>query len=393
MKDFRITAALLSVFVIVAFSCTPSDKYLRKKNLPAAYENNFVRVLISVENRPFRVESKSELKVKLKKSGRLIYGMNTGRLVFYPDKMDETYTVESVDSTLFLNGKGYRGKFDLHCVLGKIHVVNVVNIEEYLYSVVPSEMPSSWNIEALKAQAVASRTYTYYYLLRDDSKKIYDVDATTSFQVYRGIASEADSSTEAVKATSGIIMTYNHEPVLAYFHSTSGGRTADDRYVWKGADLPYLQGVKCTYSKNSPHYKWELKLTVTEIETALKRKYSMTGRIKGLSFKKCDGRVYEVVITHENGTVTMSGNDFRLMVSPVKLKSTFFNSKRRGGALYISGRGWGHGVGMCQWGAKGRAESGQKYRKILSVYYRGINFKKISNNYLAQMRGSGNRVN
>lgn len=393
MRYSGLAAFFLSALIITSFSCTPSEKYLREKNLPSGYENNFVRVLISVEAGAFRVESKSPLSVRQGKGGRLLYDMKDGRLVFYPEKMNGIYLVESRGEPLYLNGRGYRGTFELHSLLGKIHVVNVVNIEEYLYSVVPSEMPPSWNIEALKAQAVASRTYTYYYLLKDDSKKIYDVDATTSFQVYKGIASETENSTSAVRATSGVIMVYNYAPILAYFHSTSGGKTADDKYVWQGEDMPYLEGVKCDYSKESPHYEWQLKLTIAEIETALRHKYSRAGRIRGLSFKKYDDRVYEVVITHEHGTIVMSGNDFRLMVSPVKLKSTWFRSQKKGDTLYISGRGWGHGVGMCQWGAKGRAEAGQDYSRILNTYYKGINFKKISNNYLAQMKGSGNRVN
>ena len=353
MRYSRLSACLISAFIITSFSCTPSEKYLRDKNIPSDYENNFVRVLVSVESGSFRINSKSELTVRLGNNGKLLYEMKDGRLVFYPEKMNGIYLVESKGTPLYLNGRGYRGSFELHSVLGKIHVVNVVNIEQYLYSVVPSEMPSSWNIEALKAQAVASRTYTYYYLLKDDSKKIYDVDATTSFQVYRGIVSESENSTSAVRATSGVIMVYNYAPILAYFHSTSGGKTADDRYVWKGEDLPYLEGVKCTYSKESPHYEWQLKLTIEEIETALRRKYGRVGRIKGISFKKYDDRVYEVVITHEQGTITMSGNDFRIMVSPSKLKSTYFRSEKKRSTLYISGRGWGHGVGMCQWGAKG----------------------------------------
>jgi stage II sporulation protein D len=393
MRFSAIKALLFAVVAITVFSCTPSEKYLRQKGLPSGYEDNFVRVLVSVESKAFRINSKSALTVKQGKTGRLLYDMKGGRLVFYPEKMRGIYIVESKGEPVFINGRGYRGNFELHSVLGKIHVVNVVNIEEYLYSVVPSEMPSSWNIEALKAQAVASRTYTYYYLLKDDSGKIYNLDATTSFQVYKGISAETDSSTAAVRATSGVIMTFDHAPILAYFHSTSGGKTADDKYVWKGEDLPYLQGVKCTYSKESPHYEWQLKLTVNEIESALKRKYAMAGKIRGISFKKYDDRVYEVVISHGHGTITMSGNEFRMMISPSKLKSTWFWSEKKGSTFYISGRGWGHGVGMCQWGARGRAEAGQNYSRILAAYYKGINFTKISNNYLADIKGRANRVN
>ncbi len=378
---------------ISAASCTPSAKYLREKSNPPRYENNFVRVLIGTETQSFRISAESALKVKSKKTGKLLYEMKSGKLVFYPDRVNEVYVVESEENILYINNRGYRGSFEIHGVLGKVHIVNVINIEEYLYSVVPSEMPAGWNIEALKAQAVASRTYTYYWLMKDNSKSIFDVDATTSFQVYKGIVSEKKQSTDAVNATAGIIMIYNYEPILAYFHSTSGGKTADDKYVWKGADLPYLESVKCMYSRNSPYYSWETKFTIQEIQSALKKKYSGIGKINNISFKKNDDRVYEVVIVHGNGTITMSGNDFRLLVSPTKLRSTFFKSERKGNTLYISGHGWGHGVGMCQWGAKGRADEGQKYQQILTAYYKGITFKKITNNYLAHKKGTSDLVN
>lgn len=393
MKRNDILFVLIAACAVIAASCTPSAKYLREKGSPAGYDNNFVKVLVGVESTSFRIRSDSGLKVYSERSGKIIYEMKTGNLVFYPEKVDDTFIVESGGTPLYLNNRGYRGKLELHSVLGKVHIVNVINIEEYLYSVVPSEMPSSWNIEALKAQAVASRTYTYYYLLKDDSKKIYNLDATTNFQVYKGIISEKKESTDAVNATAGIIMTYNYEPILAYFHSTSGGKTVDDKYVWKGTDLPYLEGVKCPYDKDSPHYQWDITLSIEEISVALKKKYSGMGRITGISFKKYDDRIYEVTIRHSNGTITMTGNDFRLLISPSKLRSTYFKSEKKGDTFYIHGRGWGHGVGMCQWDARGRAEIGQKYEQILNAYYKGINFKKITNNYLAQKRGSANLVN
>jgi len=261
---FRLKQYIVSIVALAfaVYSCTPSAKYLREKGMPDGYENNFVRVLIGIEDNPFRISSESGLKVKLKSGGKLLYEMKSGKLVFYPEHIKEIYIVESTGTPLCINGRGYRGTFELHNVMGKISIVNVINVEEYLYSVVPSEMPSSWEVEALKAQAIASRTYIYYYLLKQDTKSIFDADATTSFQVYKGITAEKKETTGAVDETRGVIMTYNYEPILAYFHSTSGGKTADDKYVWKGADLPYLQGVKCNYGKKSPHYEWELTLGI-----------------------------------------------------------------------------------------------------------------------------------
>ncbi len=255
-------------------------------------------------------------------------------------------------------------------------------------------MPSSWNLEALKAQSIAARTYTYYHLTqKKDNKSIYDLDATTNFQVYKGIIAEKDSSAKAVSETAGIIMTYNYSPILAYFHSTSGGKTADDKYVWQGEDLPYLSSVQCTYSKDSPHYEWTTEITLSEIEKALMKKYSRIGKIRKISFKKYDDRVIEVNIVHSNGKLTLTGNQFRLMLDPSKLKSTFFTAKQYKNSFHIYGKGWGHGVGMCQWGQRGVARMDLIMNKYSNIIIKNIKLTRINNNYLAQKRSSGNLVN
>jgi len=254
-------------------------------------------------------------------------------------------------------------------------------------------MPSSWNIEALKAQAVASRTYSYFHLLNNKSKNIFDLDSTTNFQVYKGIATETPSSIKAVSDTSGTIMTYDYSPIIAYFHSTSGGKTADDKDVWPGTDLPYLESVKCTFGENSPHNEWTTELSMNDIKDALSKKYKRINKIQKISFKKNNDRVIEVTIVHNNGTINLSGNAFRMLFPSQKLKSTYFTAKRENTSLIINGKGWGHGVGMSQWGAKGRGENGIKYEEILNHYYKDIKFKKISNNYLAQKKGTINLVN
>ena len=379
--------------VLIFYSCTPSEKYLRSKSAEISTGSNYVRVLIGIENDSFKINSDSGLRVIDKKDSRIIYETKNRGLSFYPAKIKNIYLIESDSNVLYVNKTGYRGKIELHNVLGKIYIINVLNVEEYLFSVVPSEMPSSWNIEALKAQAVAARTYSYYYLLKNKNKNIYDLDSTTNFQVYHGISAETPSSREAVTKTAGVIMTYNYEPILAFFHSTSGGKTADDKDVWPGTDLPYLNSVECKYSENSPHYQWTTELTIKEIIDALSKKYKRIDNIQKISFKKNNDRVVEVTIEHNNGTINLTGNDFRMMFPPQKLKSTFFTAKRDKKSLVIYGRGWGHGVGMCQWGAKGRGEHGFKFNEILSFYYKGIKFQKINNNYLAQKKGSIHVVN
>jgi stage II sporulation protein D len=393
-KIYLILLSLAALSLIFFTSCTPSEKYLRTKIRSTGLDNNYVRVLIKKESGSFKISSSSGIKVVDKKTGKIVYESQKGNLTFYPEKIKTVYVIETGINPVYVNESGYRGRIEIHNLLGKIYIINIVNIEEYLASVVPSEMPSSWNMEALKAQAIAARTYTYYHLTqKNDTKNIYDLDSTTNFQVYKGIIAEKDSSTKAVRDTAGLIMTYNYTPILAYFHSTSGGKTADDKYVWQGEDLPYLSSVQCTYSKESPHYEWTTEISLQEIENTLMKKYQRLGKIRSISFKKFDDRVVEVAIIHSNGNLVLTGNQFRHLLDPSKLKSTFFTAKLNKKSFHIYGKGWGHGVGMCQWGAKGRGEKGFNYEQILTYYYQGVKLTKINNNYLAQKRSSGNLVN
>jgi stage II sporulation protein D len=265
---------------------------------------------------------------------------------------------------------------ELHNVLGKIYVINVLRIDEYLFGVVPSEILSSWNMESLKAQAVTARTYAYYHIMKKRDL-LYELDATNNFQVYKGLEVETERTNKAVEETSGEILTYKNQPIIAYFHSTCGGKTADDKFVWDGNDLEYITGIQCRFCKESPDYSWEMKLTLYEMRRFLRKKYKGVGKIAGISFKKQDGRVVSVVIRHRNGVIKLSGNNFRLLFPDKKIKSLLFVAKKIKNGLILHGHGWGHGVGMCQWGAKGLAESGAIYREILKFYYRDVSIVSL----------------
>ena len=399
---------ILFIMSLSLNACTPSEKYLRSKNLsqPDQQDNStqnnpgkdnptkdnpgknnpiYVKILIDIKDKNFKVTSVAGLRVINKNDSKIIYESEKAGLSFDPSKIKSTYVIESDKNILNIDNTGYRGKFELHNVQGKIHVVNILTIEEYLYSVVPSEMPATWNMEALKAQAIASRTYAYHFLIRKDKdKNIYDLDSTTNFQVYKGISVETESSIEAVNSTCGIIMTFNNEPIISYFHSTSGGKTSDGKDVWSGADHSYLKSVECNYGKDSPHSEWTTTLSMDEITQALNKKYNMIDTITKISFKRHNDRIVEVTVQHKNGTTVLSGNEFRLLLNPQRLKSTYFTLKKEKDVFYLNGKGWGHGVGMCQWGARGRGDNGLKYEEILRHYYQGINFTKIDDNYVAQ---------
>ena len=364
-------------FLGFVLACTPSRKLLLDKKLRDSFDQKYVRILLFKTDQKVKISSSSRIKVVEKDSGKIIYDLLEGNFVIYPGEIKEPVKIESWESPLQVNGKSYRGMLELNNVLNKLLVINVLKLEEYLFSVVPSEIPSSWPLEALKAQAVSARTYTYYHLQKRSKKKFYDLDSTTNFQVYKGLEAENMATTQAVEETAGEIMLYQYKPILAYFHSTCGGKTADDEFVWSGENLPYLKSKRCGYCQDSPNYKWETELTLDELNRYLGKKYKKIGPIEDLSFQKDQGRVTQVKIKHKYGSLNISGNNFRLLFPLKKIKSTFFKSQQTRKGLHLTGHGWGHGVGLCQWGARGMANQGFNYKSILQHYYDKVRIVKF----------------
>jgi stage II sporulation protein D len=361
----------LAIAISMVSSCAPSKKFLLEKGKRIGVDKSYVRVLIDRSGDRCVISSDSRIKITELKSRKIKYDGKGRTIYFYPEMIKQPVVVESWQSPLVVNGKRYRGMIELHNLLGKINVINVLRIDEYLFGVVPSEILSNWNMESLKAQAVTARTYAYYHIMKKRNL-LYDLDATNNFQVYRGLEVETDRTNRAVAETSGEILTYKNQPIIAYFHSTCGGKTADDKFVWDGNDLDYITGIPCRFCKESPDYSWKTRLTLYEMRRFLRKKHKGVGKITGISFKKRDGRVVSVVIRHRNGVIRLSGNNFRLLFPDKKIKSLLFVAKKIKNGLILHGHGWGHGVGMCQWGAKGLAESGAVYREILKFYYKGV---------------------
>ncbi|MFH0974824.1 MAG: SpoIID/LytB domain-containing protein [Spirochaetota bacterium] len=364
----------LTCFLLVYLSCTPSKKYIYKQYQVSGIDKLFIRILLKKTEQRVLVSSRTKFKITDKKTGKIIYS-DTGKDIYYePGKIDNAVLIESWGSPLSIDGDDYRGMIELHNVLGKMHVINVIQMNEYLYSVVPGEIVSSWDSEALKAQAVAARTYTYHHLTKN-KKSLFDLDSTSNFQVYKGVSVEKESTTAAVNETSGKVAFSRGKPIVAFFHSTCGGRTTDDRNVWSGDGEDYLKSVSCSFCKDSPYYSWEEKLTLYDIKQCLGRKYKSVGPISGISFERKGNRVFSAVIQHKHGTIKLTGNELRLLFPEKKIKSMFFSAKKVKDGLILSGHGWGHGVGMCQWGAKGMAEKGAGYKEILKYYYRGVSIR------------------
>jgi stage II sporulation protein D len=270
------------------------------------------------------------------------------------------------------NGLRYRGEV----ILTNSLIINVIPIESYLYSVVACEFECG-EIEAMKAGACAARTYTLRHLKPDGD---YDLLATEGDQVYRGINSETKNSRLACNKTKGFVCIYRGKPIDARYSSTCGGRTADAKDVF-GKGEPYLRSRPCNYCKISPHYSWTHKYSIQNFRELTRNRIKMIkgrdpGRIKRVKIKKRDRsrRVKEITVRGENGEFTIDDGDVRKLFD---VESRYFDIKSKGNWVYIDGRGWGHGVGMCSWGAIGMAKKGKKFKEILRYYYQGISVKKL----------------
>ncbi len=384
-RAVRYSPAALALCILL-FSCSP---YHMRRHAGSSDGVASVRVLILATRGEVTITSSSPLSVHNtdKENGKGF--RNAQSITIRPGSIHAPITVLPGKSYLAVNGIAYRGNMVVRPASGSIQVINVVRMDDYLKSVVPGEIPANWEREALRAQAVASRTFAYHRIIAARKKTTaYDLDATVLSQVYRGISEEKPSTSHAVDATSGEVILHGGDPILSYFHSTCGGKTVNDRYVWKASDKPYLEGVRCGFCGGSTRYSWESKLSLDDIRTRLASKHGTIGAIRSISFSKKDDRVTEVTVRHGGGVLVLNGNDFRLLFPGDTIQSLYFTSKKTGGGLILQGKGWGHGVGMCQWGARGMAQNGYSYKRILNHYYSGVRVGTIGRDHGASMLSS-----
>ncbi|MGC1309249.1 MAG: SpoIID/LytB domain-containing protein [Phormidesmis sp.] len=267
----------------------------------------------------------------------------------------------SEDGFVWIGGKWYRGRVMVTLADGELTAINYVDLEDYLYSVVGSEMPTSWPQAALQSQAVAARSYALYKRARTKNP-LFDVDATTTYQVYKGLEQEAASTIAAVDTTKNQVVTYNGEVIEAIFHSSSGGYTENAKDVWS-SDVPYLRGVE-DYDQNAPVFNWKETFSLSDFS----QKVGNVGRVRSIGTPQLTalGRVASITISGDRGSEVLRGRDVR---SALGLRSTRFTIDINGDVVTVTGFGFGHGVGMSQWGARSLAEQGWSFDQILEHYY------------------------
>lgn len=273
-----------------------------------------------------------------------------------------------------LNARRYAGALEARRTGGEWLYVNHVPIDEYLASVVSHEMSPAWHREALKAQAVVARTYLLTKM-KERADKPYDVDTTTTYQVYGGIKKNDENARAAVAETRNEVLLHDGQLAQTFFHSSCGGTLASAQEVW-GRPLAYLGVQNSPYCATAPVYKWQVKIPFSEIA----RRLALRG-VKNVSVaeRSSSQRVRTLKITTAAGTRSVHADKFRVALGAIKVKSTFFGVARTGDSVVLTGRGFGHGVGLCQWGAKAQAdERGMGYRRILDHYFPGTSLRAVS---------------
>jgi len=297
-------------------------------------------------------------------------------------KNEEKFVLSSSDRRgIWVGQKRYAGKLKIFIRDNDILVVNVLGLEKYLSSVVGSEMPAKWPLEALKAQAIASRTYA----LKQKGNNLFDIDSTQRNQVYNGLESRTYKTIRAVKSTRSLVLTYKNKLINALFHSSSGGMTENSQDVWKNK-YPYLSSVK-DFDKNNPKFRWQKKFSSNELINL----FPKIGGLRDIEILDITstGRVKNVKLIGAYGSDQMSGVVLRqrLGLNSNFVRFKFFEEESNNKfpikkGLIVFGQGSGHGVGMSQWGAKYLASRGQKAERILKHFYRGVQIKPFRKDYL-----------
>jgi stage II sporulation protein D len=271
-----------------------------------------------------------------------------------------------------LNGREYPAPLEISRAGEGLAVVNEVPLEEYLVGVLRAESNEKWPLEALRAQAVVARTYAAYHRLLNGAKP-YHIVASTAHQQYAGRVAAASPGWGAVRETAGQVLLWEGDVFPAFYHTESGGYTEDPRTVFAARNMPALKAVRCEFSTGSPHFYWALDVRLTDLAEILRRHAAVVGSVTAIDVTERTPSLRAAVVTVHGtrGSVRLRGNDFRRMIGYDTFKSTLFAVAVDAQWARFSGRGYGHGVGMCQWGAKGMAEQGHTARQILEFYYPG----------------------
>jgi stage II sporulation protein D len=277
----------------------------------------------------------------------------------------------SSPSGIRIGGRKVSGRVRVSARQGQLSVVAVVPLEEYVTAVVSREAPPKFHPEALAALAVAVRTYALA-AMEKPRESTHDVVAGVEDQVFEGVDDVLDVFRKAADSTRGEALAWHELPARVVYHSTCGGRTENAKDAW-GTDVPYLRSVACDDCRNSPAYRWDYRLTRKEgARIALSLGVRPEGDLKfEIAGTSSTGRASRIRISSGGVSRETAAAAFRRSAGYARVKSLKMEIVPVGNGWVFAGHGYGHGVGMCQWGADGMARGGKTYRDILARYYPG----------------------
>ena len=299
---------------------------------------------------------------------------------------------ESAETGLHrVGGWRFRGRVRIVRRGSELLVVGLIPLERYVEGTVGAEMPVSWSAAALEAQAIVSRTYALRAIAKPADGE-YDLAATVRSQVFGGLPAAVPRAVAAVAATRGEYLAYGGEPILAAFHSASGGRTAGAEEVW-GRPLPYLRSRVVEEEDEAPSTYWRMAISRSTLRRALAESGLDVGSQPALEVvsRWPSGRVRQLRARGAEGTRELSGRLLRELLGPNVLKSTLFEVRTDETEVVLVGSGHGHGVGMSQWGARSMAQRGMAPVAILADFYPGTTLARLPTSSTPAKRASGSR--
>lgn len=314
---------------------------------------------------------------------------------FGPRLFDQTpIVIETNNRSIRVDNHVYRHRLKIWRENnGRLSVVNEIPLDDYLKGVVPRELPPHWPAEALKALTVAARTFAVFRTIERQNEKAH---LGKESQLYGGKKAEHALTDQAVDATRGEILTSRGKIFSAYFHAACGGRTTGVNQVWNNIEgIAPLKGVACDFCRTSKHWRWNAGYTVQEIRDQLKKggyRFPGISGIKPVNLDKT-GRARRIEIDYPQGKIRVLSEDFRLWMGYNRIKSTWITAvDRQGDSFVFRGNGWGHGVGLCVWGAKELATLGYTYRQILQYYYPETEIVRLNPSAASNEQGSPSKL-
>lgn len=417
MRRLLISIAVLMIFVIKVWPISGAE--IRMIRVGLVIEQPVIQLMLNSDEQVIDINRGSEKPLAISDTN-LIFTCEKGTIFLNNEPISKgPLRIKPGELFLSWNNWPYRGEFLITTNNGKLNLINILPLEEYLRGVVPKEAPYEWPLAALKAQAIAARTYTIASLNRHG--KEIDLCATTHCQVFGSALAEMPSTDQAVLETAGQIMVYNGKVISALYHSSSGGFTEEPANIW-GFNTPYLRPV-VDWDQSSPHSQWIRAIEWKDAQAFAARSYPKIGRLKQILPAQIGdyGKILKVNLVGDLGEQVITGEQFRFLMNlpssniqlgliygPDPTVTLWWNQNSRFPTAILSnsqipglageiisppwdlpepwewlqdkeickvvirGSGWGHRVGLSQWGAKGMAEAGYNERQILEHYYTGI---------------------